>query len=456
MTETGKATRSSTGDAGLDALLAGGLPRDRATLAVGGPGAGKTILALQTLAAGLRDGEPAVFVALEEDPRRVLDHTAGFGWDLAEHEAAGRLAFVDARLPADLVHTGDFDLTGTLAADAAQADAIGARRIVIDGIDVLLTFLGDARAERRELARLHQWTQASGRTTLLTVRALPRPEVVSEPHGALLFLADCVLSLDLTVRDGLALRRFRVVKYRGAAAATHEIPFVIGERGLQVAYDDPRALVVDASDERVGAGDPDLDEMLGGGYFRGSSVLVSGVPGTAKTTLAGAFLAAALARGERALFFSFDEPAAQIVRNLRSVGIDLAGPLEEGRLRIETARSGNANAHEHYLHLQTVLEAHAPRCLVLDPITALLHAGGSEEATAIATRLLHGAKARGITTLSTALEHEAGEAEPRMTAVRVSTLADAWLRLTYHIQGGERNRGIHREVPRHRPLAPGP
>ena len=426
---------------GLDALTDGGLPRGRTTLIVGGPGCGKTILALQVLVEGARRArEPGIFVAFEERTREIVKDAGGFGWDLRRLQK-DRLFFLDAHLDTSTVHGGAFDLAGLLAGLSAKARELGARRIVFDGIDMLLAGLDDPTAERLELHRLHQWLYESGLSGIITAKAEQVDPAHSLRYGFLQYLADCVVLLQHRLVNTVASRHLQILKYRGGKASCNEFPMVLSGRGVEVAGIAADSLEHKVSTERVSSGAPDLDAMLDGGYFRGSSILISGAPGTARSTLAGAFADAACRRRENTLCVSFDEGSAQIVRNLRSVGIRLDRHLESGRLQMHSAPARARTAEAHLLQIRSLLESHRSRCLVIDPLSALTSIVGEAEARGNLERFIALQRNLNITTVTTSLL-EGFDALRESTSAGVSTLMDTWIHLSYVIQGGERNRAL--------------
>lgn len=432
-------TKAPTGIDGFDAMTGGGLPRSRSTLVIGAPGAGKTIFALQSLVNGARrQREPGIFVAFEEHARHIRENAAGFGWDLSALEEES-LFLLDAHMPFDVVQSGQFDLSGVLATVGARAEAMGARRVVFDAIDVLLTLLDDPAAERRELYRLNDWLLDSGLTGIITAKSFRAKDLLPGRYDFLQFMVDCVVRLDYEVVDLVSQRKLRVVKYRGSSFFENESPMLIGSEGIEVAGPDPMRRDAQVTEERVSSGVPGLDQMLGGGFYRGTHVLITGEPGTAKSTLCGAFVEAACERGERALYVGFDEAAGEMVRNVKSVGVDLAPHLESGRLRMHTAFAGARGTEAHFLQLKTLIREHEPTCVAIDPISAMLKAGGKVEAASVAQRVVHLVKALGVTTVSTSL---LTKSSPDEAELRVSTLADTWIRLTYQERGGERNRAL--------------
>jgi circadian clock protein KaiC len=433
--------KAPTGIRGFDEITGGGLPHNRTTLLMGSPGAGKTIFALETLVNGARtNGEPGIFIAFEENAKQIVENASAFGWDLPALERE-KLFFLDAKLPPTIVKAGDFDLSGILAAISAKAGEMSCKRIVFDGLDVLLDLLNDPVAERREVYRLHEWLLESGITGIITAKTDASDGRMSERYAFMQFMVDCVVSLHHRLVDRVSLRGLRVIKYRGSAFSENEFPLVISPTGIEVATFGTTQLDHDVSTERLSSGVARLDTMLGGGYYRVSSILVTGAPGTAKTTLAGSFAAAACRRGEKVLYVSFDEAADQIVRNLASVGIGLQAHRDAGLLHMYSIRTEVMSAEAHFIELKRLICDLEPRCLVLDPISALAKTGGQISAVHSSLRLLDFAKAQGLTVFCTSLVSES-DALAESTMTQISTIADTWIHLSYVVLGGERNRAL--------------
>ena len=433
--------KTPTGIEGFDSITGGGLPRNRTTLLLGGPGSGKTVFALQTLVNGARQfGEPGIFVAFEENSRQILINAASFGWKLPELEKK-QLLFIDAKMRPDVIKAGEFDLSGMLAGIKAEADARGARRIVFDSIDVLLTLLDDRFAERREIYRLDDWISESGLTGIITAKSQGDDPFVAEGYGFMQFMMDCVVALKLRLVDQIALRYVQVMKYRGSGFAENEVPCVIGASGMEVADISATTVAPEASPERVSSGVERLDAMLGGGYFRGSSVLITGSAGTGKSILAGAFAEAACLRKEHTLYVSFDENPSEVVRDLSSVGIRLGPHVKSGVLRMHSARAEASSAEVHLMKIKRIVREHQTRCTVVDPLSAIVKAGGALTAGRVAERLFCRAKSEGITLVSTSLMQGAHPLTED-TPVQISTIADTWIHLTKISQAGERNRAL--------------
>jgi circadian clock protein KaiC len=431
--------KSPTGIEGFDQITSGGLPRRGTTLVMGGPGCGKTVFALQSLVnSATHAKEAGIFVAFEESTTQIIANAATFGWKLAGL-AKKNLFFLDARLSPETVKAGDFDLCGILGILEAKAQAMGARRIVFDGIDVLLGLLDDPVAERRELYRIRDWLSRTELSGIITQK-VSGPADQDQHYGFLQFMVDCVVILRHQVVDGTAFRNLRVVKYRGSGFSGDEFPIMLTREGMQLTNRGPAELKYAVSDQRVSSGLSRLDSMLNGGYHRGSNVLISGAPGTAKSTLAGLFAAAACARGERTLYVSFDEGAAQIMRNLRSVGIHLAPHAKSGLLKMYSTRTRGPNVEDQFGNLRAQVRAHNPRCVVIDPLSALstqLAHLASADAT---QQFLDFIKGEGITVVNTSLMD--GVSNDEATATGISTIADTWIHVSYVVQDGERNRAL--------------
>jgi circadian clock protein KaiC len=433
-------SKAPTGIRGLDDISNGGFPRGRATLIAGGPGSGKTVIALQTLVSGAARGEPGIFIAFEEDSARIVANAATFGWNLPDLEK-NHLFFLDAKPRPDVVSAGQFDLIGLLASLKAKADHMGAKRIVFDSIDVLLSLLDNPLAERRELFRLNDWLVESGLTGIITCKNNDSVQSGLRYQDFMQYMVDCVISLGHEVDNRVARRTLRVVKYRGSGFYAGEVALVLGSSGAEVVSFPVIPPHDTASTERVSSGVSRLDNMLGGGYYRGGAVLLSGAPGTAKTTLSGSFILAACERGERCLFVGFDEPAHEIVRNLRSVGIDLGPHVKSGLLHIQSIRSSLTGAEEHIGTLHNLLDTYQPRCFVIDPLSAIVNGDSEAGHRRMPEQLLALTKASGITLVCTSLL-VGNDALQEGSVTQVSTVADTWIHISYAVRAGERNRAL--------------
>jgi circadian clock protein KaiC len=438
--------KAPTGIGGFDEITGGGLPRGRTTLLLGGPGSGKTIFALKFLAHGARERkEPGIFVAFEEASERIVANAESFGWKLDELQRQEKVFFLDAQPTPDLVQSGNFDLDGMLASLEALCKRVRARRIVFDALDIVLALLPDQAAKRREVYRLHDWLLTRKLTGVITAKAgADATNAVShQPFGFMQFMVDCAVILNHTVVSGVSQRNLRVQKYRGSTFDENESPILIGAHGLEVATT-PSSNRVHAkvSSERVSSGVSRLDTMLGGGYYRGSGVLITGFPGTAKTTLSGTFAEAACRRGERTLFVSFDSDSNEVLRDLASVGILLERYVKNGRLRMSSARTITGSAETYLMRIKNLAHEHKARCVVIDPVSTWSKSGNDLSVHSVAERLIDWSKAEGITLLCTSLLDEMTSQSEGGSTLQISTLADTWIHLSYVVQAGERNRGL--------------
>ncbi|BAV34128.1 circadian clock protein KaiC [Sulfuricaulis limicola] len=433
-------SKLATGIQGFDELSHGGLTPNRTTLLLGGPGSGKTVFALQTLVnAARRRDEPGIFVAFEETTRRIIANAACFNWGLPAL-ARNKLFFLEAQLSPEVVQSGEFDLSGMLAMLKAKKQEIGARWVVFDGIDVLLTLLQNPIAEMREIYRIRDWLADNEMNAIVTAK-IEGGSSEAVNYGFMQFMMDCVIRLGRRLEHGVSLHRLEITKYRGSDFVAGEYPVSFGPSGMEVGAPEPAEISHAASTERISAGFERLDTMLGGGLFRGSSTLITGVPGTSKTTLTGKFAEAACRRGERTLFVSFDEGAEPIMRNLASVGIQLKPHVQSGLLRMYSARTESIGAEEHLIKLKALIREHRPRCMVIDPLSAIAKAGGLAAARAVANRLIYMAKDEKVTVMITAIS-EGDDPQTEATELQISTVADTWIHLSYVVRSGERNRAL--------------
>jgi circadian clock protein KaiC len=429
--------KAPTGISGFDEITHGGLPRGRPTLVSGAAGSGKTMFAIEFLVRGARDlGEPGVLLAFEESQDDLTANVASLGFDLEALQRDGLLAVDAFRLdPSEIVETGAFDLDGLFIRLAAAVEAVNAKRVVLDTIELLFSALPNEAIIRGELGRLFRWLKERGLTVVITGER-GRDGQFSR-FGIEEYVSDCVVTLDHRIDDEVSTRRLRVAKYRGSLHGTNEYPFLITADGLVVVPITSMSLSYEASDERLSTGIERLDEMLSGGVYRGSSVMISGTAGTGKTSIAAAMADAACARGERALFFSLEESPSQLIRNMRSIGIDLQQWLDSGLLVIESVRPTAFGFEEHLAMLHRVTETHRPTLAVLDAVAGMTRAGERSATRSVISRDLDLLKARGITTVMTTLAHQDNL---ETSQVDMSSLIDTWLLLRNHESNGERNR----------------
>ena len=426
-----------TGILGLDEILQGGLPRGRNTLIKGGAGCGKTVLALQILVNGARQfNEPGIFVAFEESSSQIIGNAPTLGWNLP---ALNNLFFLDARVSPDLLQSGDFDFSALLAIVEEKARELKVKRVVFDALDILLDLLDDPAAQRRELHRLYHFLLKSGLTGIITAKVEPSFSSGDAAHAvSMQFMSDCVIVLDHVLVDRISLRDLWVMKYRGSSFSESAVPMSITARGVELtaSLHLPQHVTVDG--KRVSSGVERLDIMLGGGYLSGSAVLITGAPGTSKSTLAAVFSEATCRRGDRAVYVSFEETEMELVRNFSSMGIDLKPHLDSGKLRMRCVLADACSATEHYMAIQRLLETHKPSCMVVDPLSRLIKGGGGGIAINIVERLIRLSKSLGITVINTAVLISTEESTP----LQISAIADTWIHLSYLARAGERNRAL--------------
>jgi circadian clock protein KaiC len=433
--------KAATGIEGLDEITGGGLPRGRPTLVCGSAGCGKTLLAMEFLVRGATQfGEPGVFMAFEETAEELTQNVRSLGFDLDELADQKKLLVDHVHVErSEIEETGDYDLEGLFIRLGHAIDTLGAKRVVLDTIETLFGGLSNPAILRSELRRLFRWLKDKGVTAVITGE---RGDGTLTRQGLEEYVSDCVIVLDHRVTENLSTRRLRIVKYRGTLHGTNEYPFLIDETGVSVLPITSIGLEHKASEERISTGVPRLDAMLGGaGVYRGSSVLISGTAGTGKTTLAGHFADAACRRGERSLYLAFEESESQMVRNMRSVGLDLAPWLKKGLLRFHATRPTAYGLETHLAALHKLVNDFHPRVVIVDPITNFLKAGMQAESEAMLMRLIDFLKAQQITALFTSLTR--GGTALEQSGAGISSLIDTWLLMRDIELGGERNRAMY-------------
>lgn len=432
--------KAATGISGLDEVTGGGLPFGRPTLVCGPAGCGKTLLAMEFLVRGITEfSEPGVFVSFEETVRDLVENVASMGFDLQRLQDDGLLVMEHVNLaPGDLQETGAWNLEGLFIRIGAAIDEVGAKRVVLDTIETLFAAFDNAAILRSELRRLFGWLKERGVTAVVTGE---RGDGTLTRHGIEEYVSDCVIVLDHRVSEQTSTRRLRVLKYRGTLHGTNEYPFLIGRYGVSVLPITSLGLQHAASNKRVSSGVDGLDAMLGTkGFYRGSSVLISGTAGTGKSTMAAQFCASACGRGERALYFAFEESAAQIVRNMASVGIDLSHWVDAGLLRFRCIRPSLLGLEAHLASMQQIVSEFAPDVVVMDPVSDLLHAGGGEEVSAMLTRQVDYLKSRGVTALFTSV-NTVSDAEN--SEQQIGSLIDTWIIAKLEQGDGIRSRVLY-------------
>ena len=434
--------KARTGIPGLDEITGGGFPAGRPTLVCGSAGCGKTLLAMEFLVRGaMEQGEPGVFIAFEETAEDLAQNVRSLGFDLdgliRDNKIFVDYIHVDAN---EIEESGDYDLEGLFIRLGHAVDSIGAKRVVLDTIEVLFGGMSNQRVLRSELRRLFRWLKDRGLTAVVTGE---RGDGTLTRQGIEEYVSDCVILLDHRVIEQVSTRRLRIVKYRGTTHGTNEYPFLIDENGITVLPITSARLQQPASDERISTGVAELDEMLAGeGYHRGSSILVSGTAGTGKTSLAAHFANATCRRGERCLYFAFEESLGQFVRNMRSIGLDLQPWIDKDLLRFHASRPSEYGLEMHLAMMNREMDHFGPSVMVIDPVSNLTSAGTLADSRAMLTRLLDLLKMRQITTLMTNLTTGGGRST-EVTEIGISSVVDNWLLVRDVELSGERNRVMY-------------
>ena len=434
--------KARTGIQGLDEITGGGVPSGRPTLVSGGAGSGKTLFGLEFLVRGATQyNEPGVFISFEETIPDLTKNAASLGFDLGRLVADKKLFLDHVHISrSEIAETGEYDLDGLFIRIADAVQRVGAKRIVLDTIETLFGELPNPGILRAEIRRLFGWLKEAGLTTVITAER-DRPDKLTR-HGIEEFVSDCVIVLDNRVREEISTRRLRIVKYRGSTHGTNEYPFLIDEHGISVLPISSLGLDHSAPGARISTGIDRLDGMMGGkGFFRGSSILLSGTSGTGKTSVAAHFVDAACRRGERCLYFAFEESPRQIIRNMRSIGIDLDPWVRKGILQFHAARPTYGGIEEVLLVSHKQISSFKPSVVVVDPITNLLTVSTLNEVRSMLTRLVDYLKTQEITAIFASLTAAGGDLEAN--EADVSSLMDTWLLLKSVEVGGERNRALY-------------
>jgi len=430
-----------TGIAGLDEITGGGLPRGRPALVCGSAGCGKTLLALEFIVRGaMQFNEPGVFVSFEETSEELATNVRSLGFDLDDLIRRKKLAMDFVRVErAEIEETGEYDLEGLFVRLNMAIESVKAKRVVLDTIESLFSGLGNDTILRAELRRLFRWLKDKGVTAIITGE---KGDATLTRQGIEEYVSDCVIMLDHRIHDQLSTRRLRIVKYRGSPHGTNEYPFIIDEKGLSVMPVTGLGLNHPASTARISSGIPRLDTMLGGkGYYRGSSILASGTAGTGKTSLATTFARATCQRGERCLYFGFEESPAQIIRNASSIGVDLQPWVDKGLLHFHSSRPTLYGLESHLAMMHKLIEEFGPATVIVDPVTNLVSAGLVQDVHSMLLRLMDYLKGRQITCFMTSLTQSGHALE--QSEVMISSLIDTWLFLRDIELCGERNRGMY-------------
>jgi circadian clock protein KaiC len=433
--------KAPSGIPGLDEITLGGLPRGRPTLVCGAAGCGKTLLAMEFLLRGAQQhGEPGVFMAFEETEQDLAQNVRSLGFDLERLIAENKIAVDHVHVErTEIEETGEYDLEGLFLRLGLAIDSVGAKRVVLDTLETLFGGFTNEALLRAELRRLFRWLKDKGVTAVITGE---RGDGQLTRQGLEEYVSDCVILLDHRVHEQVSTRRLRIVKYRGSTHGTNEYPFLIDENGIHVLPLTSLRLNHPASTERISSGVPRLDTMLGGeGYYRGSSVLISGTAGTGKTSLSAHFAHATCMRGERCLYLAYEESPQQLVRNMKSIGVDLGPWIKKGLLRLEASRPTLHGIEMHLAVIHKMVNEFDPQVVIIDPISNFSTAGTGADAEAMLLRLIDLLKSRQVTAMFVNLT-TGGDAWER-TAVGVSSLIDTWILLRDIELAGERNRGLY-------------
>ena len=433
--------KTPTGIQGLDEITGGGLPKGRVTLVCGKAGCGKSLLAMEFLMHGaVQYGEPGVCMDFEETEEKLTANVASLGFDLRELSKRKKLLVDYVSIERNqIAETGEYNLDGLFIRLAHAVKAIKAKRVVLDSVEALFSGIEDVSILRSELSRLFRWLEEQNLTAIVTGEA--GTDTLTR-HGLEEYVADCVISLDHRVTDQISTRRLRIVKYRGTSHGTDEYPFLIDEDGISVVPITSLVLTHKALTDRVSTGIATLDEMMEGkGFFRGSSVLVTGTAGTGKSSLAANFTSAACARGERCLYFTFEESPSQILRNMRSVGLNLERWVKKGLLHFNAMRPTSTGLEGHLAIIHRLITQMRPSIVVIDPITNLVSASGSYDIKSMLVRLVDFLKMEEITSMFTNLTF-AGDPQER-TAAAVSSLMDTWIVLRDSKPNGRPRRELY-------------
>lgn len=429
-----------TGIKGFDEITGGGLPKGRPTLVAGSVGSGKTLFSMEFLVRGaLEHGEPGVFMSFEENARELAQNVASLGFDLAGLSARKKILVDHVRVErSEIEETGEYDLEGLFVRLSHAIDSIGAKRVVLDTVETLFGGFRNEGILRSEFKRLFGWLKEKGVTSVITGE---RGEKTFTRHGLEEYVADCVILLDHRVTAQLSTRRLRVVKYRGSSHGSNEYPFLISERGIFLVPVTSMGLDYKVSSERVSSGISRLDTMFGGkGYYRGSSIFVTGTPGAGKTSIASAFAEAACRRGEKCIFFAFEESKDQIFRNMRSIGIDLSRWDRKGLLHVHATRPTFSGLEAHLLMMHRLAHEIRPKIIVIDPISNLIEVGEQAEVKAMLSRLIDYYKSNKTTILFTSLVVKGVNEDT--SGVGISSLMDTWIQAKDFESNGEHNRGL--------------
>jgi circadian clock protein KaiC len=425
---------------GLDDILRGGLPAGKITLFSGRPGTGKTVFGLEFLYRGALSGEPGIFLSFEETADGIRQNMRGFGWDLTSLEASGTLFIMEGRIDPEMAVSGDFSIQGLLAIVAGKSQEMGAKRIVIDALDVLIRVFNDPGREAQQLLLLHRWLTKQGLTVVLTTKNL-KTSGYSPAFEHLDFMADCVIYLDQRLREQVNTRRIQVVKYRGSGYGSNEYPFLIAEHGMFVSAISDMWLNYEAPSQRLSSGSSALDDILGGGYLKGTCILISGATGTGKTSVASTFARSACTKGRKVLYVNFEESVNGMVAGMRSLGLDLGPAMQEDLLWVRSVMPESRGIEEHLYDKIAAIRSFQPEHVVVDAISACKRIAGEKASFDFIMRLVHLCKQRGLTIILINQTRNAPETD-MLSGIGVSSIIDTIINLYYKDIGNETKREL--------------
>jgi circadian clock protein KaiC len=433
--------KALTGIAGFDQITNGGLPKGRPTIVCGGPGCGKTMFAMEFLVRGATEfNEPGVLMTFEETGDEMTKNVASLGFDLKALAARKKIMMDYVKIePAEIQETGAYDLEGLFVRLQYAVDSIGAKRVVLDTLEAVFSGFANAGMLRAEIRRLFRWLKDRGLTTVVTAE---RGDGNLTRYGLEEYVSDCVIFLDHRVNEQVSTRRMRIIKYRGTCHGADEYPFLIDDRGFSVLPSTSMRLNHNVSNQRISSGVPDLDAMLEGkGFYKGTSVLISGTAGSGKSSLGASFAAQTCSEGRRALYVAFEESPLQAARNMRSIGIDLETPMKKGLLRFEAWRPTQSGLEMHLLRIHKLIEEFEPQVVIIDPVSNLM-IGNVNEVNSMLMRLIDFLKTKQVTALFTSLTQGA-QKDFEQTDVGISSLIDTWILVRDLELNGERNRALY-------------
>jgi circadian clock protein KaiC len=437
-TQAKEIPKTATQIQGLDEILHGGLPTGRTTLVSGGPGSGKSVFGLQFVYQGALSGKPGIYLSFEESIENIRQNALSFGWDLETLENEGALYLMEGRIDPNLIIAGDFDLAGLMAIIGGKVKAMGAERIVIDALDMLMRYFDNPKLEAKQIFILHNWLQKQGMTAVLTTKNIKTANT-PYPFSALDFMADCVIYLDQRIVNQVNTKRLQVFKYRGSGYASNEFPFLITAEGMFFNPISEIEMHFNAPNKRVSSGVPQLDRIMGGGYFTGSCILVSGESGTGKTALASTFSRSVCEDGQKLLYINYEESLDGMVAGMLSLGIDLRPALQNFSLRIMSVLPEAMGIEEHLYQKTTAIKRFEPDHIIIDAISACARIAGDRGAFDFLMRIIHFAKKRGITVL---LINQARKDADHFTisGIGISSIIDTIVTLHYEEVGEVTNR----------------